>query len=89
MTNIVGLIVLAIGIISGILTLSTIVFFVNLSWQTTQAVNGNTNASQDMGQSISDEVTFDMTSGVVIYLIIAVLVAIGAPTAIIVALKKM
>jgi hypothetical protein len=87
--NAVGLIVLIIGVIGGIFTLSTVIFFANLSIQTTQVVNGNTNASQVMGQSISDEVTFDITSGIVIYLVIAVLAAIGVPTAIITALKKL
>jgi hypothetical protein len=89
MTNIVGLVVLGIAMVGMIFAVSTVIFIANLSFQAMQAVNGNANASENMGQSIADETQFEVSSGLILGIVIAILVAIGAPTAIILALRKL
>jgi hypothetical protein len=72
MTSAVALVVLAIGILGAIFAASTAVSFLHMMSDSVEVANGNTNALQDLGQSISDEVTFDVSSGLIIALIIAV-----------------
>jgi hypothetical protein len=89
MTSIVALIVLGITVVGIIFGVSTAISMVHMFSDTIQIANGNANASQDLGQSVSDEITFDAYSALTIGIIIAVCTAIGVPVAIIVALKNL
>jgi hypothetical protein len=89
MKSIVALIVLGITVVGIIFGASTAISIVHITSDTMQIASGNANASQDLGQSISDEITFDAYSALTIGIIIAVCTAIGVPVAIIAALKKL
>jgi hypothetical protein len=56
---------------------------------TVQVASGNSNASQDLGQSIFNEVTFDVSFGLILDLIIAVCAVVGISAAVIIALKSL